>query len=329
MLSLAIVATISDSRDSIEAFIRYHTAIGFSTIYLFIDDNDEQVLETLKKYTQVTAFLRNAALAAQWETHYNFHNNEKRKLIDTEVMVRQELNFFVAYALSKLEGIDWLIHIDLDELFYPNGNDLQEHFKFLQRRNFRGMTYLNYESVSTDINAPNIYLSTEYFKINYFWKKHWFFSKPQQEFIKDCPWLREKYFHFYQNGKSSISTYGREVRFYDVHSIVGDGHRKLGGKSDPLILHFPCARFSDFVTKYSRLGDFSDIWMGHKRAGEFIDEIHLHARDFYSRNAGNKEALLKFYIENFMFDQLKISALIEHGLAKHIPFHISVLMPNA
>jgi hypothetical protein len=325
MLNLGIVATISDSRDSVEEFIRYHTSIGFTKIYLFIDDNDEQVLATLKNYAQVAAFPRDAALTALWDKYYNFHNNEKRNLIDSEVMVRQELNFFVAYALSKLEGIDWLIHIDLDELFFPNDNDLQEHFKSLQRRNFRGMTYLNYESISTDIDASNIYLSAEYFKINYFWKKHWFFNKAQQEFLKECSWLREKYFHFYQNGKSSISTYGREIRFYDVHSIVGDGHRKLGGKSDPLILHFPCARFSDFVTKYARLGDFSDIWMGHKRAGEFIDEIHLRARDFYSRNADNKEALLEFYTENFVFDRPKISALIEHGLAKHIPFHLSIL----
>jgi hypothetical protein len=325
MLNLAIVATISDSRDSIEEFIHYHLSIGFSKIYLFIDDNDEQVLLTLKNHSQVAVFPRDEALAARWEKYYNFHNSEKRNLIHTEVMVRQELNFFVAFGLSKIDDVDWLIHIDLDELFFPNGNDLQEHFKSLQRRNFRGMTYLNYESISTEINAPNIYLSAEYFKINYFWKKHWFFSKAQQEFIKRCTWLREKFFNFYQNGKSSISTYGREVRFYDVHSIVGDGHRKLGGKSDPLILHFPCARFADFVAKYSRLGNFSDIWMGHKRAGEFIDEIHLRSRDFYNFNADNQNALLEFYEENFLFTQEKIDNLVQLNLATRILFHKEIL----
>lgn len=324
-LNLGIVATVSDCCDSIDQFIQYHIKIGFNKIYLFIDDNDADTYAIASQYHQVRAFLKDESLLARWKETAAYQDSTKVNLIDAEVMVRQELNFFVAYSLSREEQVDWLVHLDADELFFPNGVDLQRHFKDLQLKNFRSMTYLNFESISTRLESPSIYLSSEHFKINFFKNKYWFFNQSQKEFLRDTPWLNEKFFRYYQNGKSSVSTYGNTIMFYDVHSIFGDGNRKVGGLQDPIILHFPCARYSDFIKKYKRLGEFSDIWMGNKRAGEFVDDIHLKCRDLFSAPNVTTNALMDFYINNFIFDDDKINELILLGLAKNIRFHLEVL----
>jgi len=325
MLILGLIATVADCSEDIENFIRYHIAIGFTKLYLFVDDNDLLTLKNAKKYEQVTVFN-----PSQVKEHYEniltfpkFIN--KRDLVDKEVMVRQELNFWIANSIAKKDGVDWILHIDIDELFFPNGHDLQTHFKSLQINNFRSATYLNYESISTHVDSPSIYLSSEYFKINYFKNLHWFFNDKQKQLISSTSWLREKYFNFYQNGKSAVSTYGNKIVFQDVHSIIGNGPRKMGTRSDPLILHFPCARFSDFVKKYSRLGDFPDNWQGARRAGKFINEIHLQSRNFFKENKDDKDALLTFFTENFVLEERNISELVELNLAKKIDFHIKIL----
>jgi len=175
------------------------------------------------------------------------------------------------------------------------------------------------------VESSSIYLSSEYFKINYFKNLHWFFNDKQKQLISSASWLKEKYVNFYQNGKSAVSTYGNKIVFQDVHSIIGNGSRKMGTRRDHLILHFPCARFSDFIKKYLRLGNFSDTWQGSRRAGRFIDEIHLESRDFFKENKNDKEALLAFFIKNFTLQEPNIKQLIELNLLQRINFHTEIL----
>ncbi len=324
MLKLGIITTIADAQDSIDAFIRYHQAIGFKYFYIFVDDNSLETFNRIKKHPEVNVFLKDENLRKLWDKYFFELGSEKQKLLDREVMVRQELNFYVGFYLAKAQGVDWVLHIDLDELFYPNGHDVFTYFADLQINCIRSVTYLNYESISTNIESINIYASSSYFKINHFKNRYWFYTDDQKEFFMKNKWMKEKYFLYYQNGKSCVSTYSNKIEFYDVHSIIGDGHRRMGRHSDPIILHFPCARLSDFVKKYQRLGNFSDDWLGHPRAGEFIDPLHLEARDFFLAQHGSD--LKSFYLANFILKQSDIDSLCQIGLAKSIDFHLKVLI---
>lgn len=323
MLKLGIVATVADAGDSIYAFIQYHQKIGFQYIYIFIDDNDLDVFDTLQQYSGVKAFLKDDELQKSWQQFFSLIDDQKLPLIDREVMVRQELNFYMAYNLAREHGVDWLLHIDLDELFYPNGHDLNAYFSQLQLGDFRAITCLNYESISTLLESKNIYLSSTYFKVNHFRNRHWFYNQEQKKFLSQHDWLKEKYFLFYQNGKSCVSTYGNKIEFYDVHSIMGDGLRKIGKHSDPIILHFPCARLSDFIKKYQRLGDFPDDWLGFPRAGLFLDRFHLQARDFM-RDAAPADWEL-FYRTHCLLPANHIETLCQLGLVTVIDFHQRIL----
>lgn len=324
MLTLGIIATIADCSDSIEYFIQYHKSVGFSHFYLFIDDNDAVTANIASKQQCVKFFYRDEDLARLWEGTPAFTTATDSGLINREVMIRQELNFCVAYQLAKDDGVDWVLHIDADELFFPNGVSVQDHFRNLQINNYRSVTYLNYESISSAMTAKTIYHSSSHFKLNFFKNKQWFFSNSQKMFLSRTPWLHEKYFNYYQNGKSAVSTYGNIITFYDVHAIIGDGRRKIAGKEDPVVLHFPCARLSDFLAKYSRLGEFSDFWRDKPRAGEYIHDVHLRARDFFQAHFDQHDKLATFYQEHFLLGHDQINELINQGLARKIEFHLEI-----
>ena len=323
MLKLGIITTIADAADSIDAFIYYHRQIGFERFYIFIDDNDQDTFNRIKGYPFVQVFLRDEKLHSLWDRYTDNLEQRKLPLIDKEVMVRQELNFYCGFTLAKQESIDWVLHLDIDELFYPNDNNVLDYFAKLQLSDIRAVTYLNYESISTQIDSKNIYESSSYFKVNYLKYKYWFYNKQQKDFLQSNSWIKEKFFLYYQNGKSSVNTYGKKITFYDVHSIAGDGARKMGGHDDPIILHYPCARLSDFIKKYQRLGNFADVWMGFPRAGDYIGTLHLEARDFIcDKSNPDYEA---FYRTHFLLNQDRIDQLCQLNLAKLITFPGDVL----
>jgi len=322
-LRIAIVATVADAQDSITEFIDYHTKIGFDRFYIFIDDNDPETIRTLNQYKNVSLRTRDESLLEEWNSKSDYKTSAKWALINEEVMVRQELNFLVAYESAKQDGMDWLLHIDLDELFYPNNHNIQDYFSNLQFNAINAVTLLNYEAIYRHGDATSIFRSSNIFKINFFRFKHWVFSREQRQLIKENQWIGDKFFKYYQNGKSCINLHGKSVHMADVHSIWTEGRRKFGKKEDPLILHFPCASFNVFLKKYKRLGKFSDTWMGIKRAGDFIDETHLNARDIF--NEGNETKIKQFYEDNFLLTNEKIDILLKNDMASIIDFHISIL----
>ncbi len=322
-LRLAIATTVADAKNDIADFIEYHSKIGFEKIYVFVDDNDAETIKILERYKNVSYQLKDDALFEQWESHSNYKASPKWALINEEVMVRQELNFLVAYERAKQDGMDWLLHIDLDELFYPNNHSIQDYFSNLQFNAINAVTLLNYEAIYRHGDATSIFRSSNIFKINFFRFKHWVFSREQRQLIKDNQWIGDKFFKYYQNGKSCINLHGKSVHMADVHSIWTDGRRKFGKKEDPIILHFPCASFKVFIEKYQRLGKFSDTWMGIKRAGDFIDETHLNARDIF--HEGNETKIKQFYENNFLLTNEKIDILLKNDMASIIDFHITIL----
>lgn len=320
-LDVGIVITAASAYQTLPEFIDYHIHLGFSKIYLFIDDNCALTYLKVQEYPQVTAFLKNEALIELWKQTPTYHEPHKKALIDIEVMIRQEMNFYVAYSKAREEGIDWLLHIDADELFYPNGSSVHEHFLKLQRNNINCITYLNYESITTEPDSKSIY-AARHFKKNYLRHKFWIYSSAQRELITNTPWIRDKVFNYYQNGKSAVRTQDPSVKVYDVHAIMTPGERICARDKDPIILHFPCATRTEFQKKYKTLGKFPTEWMGADRAGEFIERVHLEARDVYL--SGNLDALDDFYEKTFIYDESKIQLLIENNLAIEIDYHKNV-----
>jgi hypothetical protein len=63
------------------------------------------------------------------------------------VQARQSLNTELAMHLAEQQGLTWLLHIDIDELFYTPEPSVARHFDWLDSQGILQLTYMNHEGV--------------------------------------------------------------------------------------------------------------------------------------------------------------------------------------
>ena len=89
----------------------------------------------------------------------------------------------IKYTLSFLyfvDHMDWLLHIDIDELFYfPESTTLQSVFNELDRKGVMAMTFINHEGVpegesSHCLRNQNNISYTDYFETTTLFRRHHF-----------------------------------------------------------------------------------------------------------------------------------------------------------
>lgn len=315
-LNIGIVTTVAGAAPHIDFFLNWHFSVGFNHIFVFIDDNCLETYSQVQGFDSTTAILRDTYLVEHWRDLPPYLDPYKRETIDSEVMTRQEFNVYHAAVKAKLMGMDWLVHLDIDELFHPNKTNLQSHFKLLNADNVGSFIYQNYEAIQTDGNQKNIYQSTCYFKVNYFRRGSLVYNKNQRDFLSAFDSMDGFYFNFYQNGKSAFSL-SDEIKVHDVHYIRNvNKNTRFGKNNDPLVLHYPCASYEEFRNKYATLGEFSDNWNSKPRAGKFINTFHLKARDTWL--GGNESEFKALYESKMLYKSDLIDQLIENELAVKI-----------
>jgi hypothetical protein len=315
----AIVTTLRNPGRALESFIKYHLSSGFDHIFLFFDHPDDSPVPWEAQLDpKVTFILCDATMQEKWRRSKLYRIDEVRQYIDSEVIARQMLNVEIAVGLALEKRMDWLLHIDVDELFYTPNQSVQDHFQSLAGTGVQGVIYLNYEAV------PEKVVIEDYFReVTLFKKPQWTFagkcptekqreislSEKQRELVKDIPQFPRGFFHFYGNGKSAARL-NPELLPAGVHRFrlaVGALTRTIE-KGGPTILHYPCCGFDSFWQKHT-LRKFPDKWLGKYE----IPRIYLEAQDVVSR--GDKKAAGEFYEKHFVLSDLAaINALIENGL---------------
>ena len=217
-VTLAIMTTILNPDPTFPIWLDYHLR-RFDLIIIFLDDPSEQpVLEQLVKGKPVVFFNG---------------SNEWSDSAPDRLIIRQEanVNTALAYALSK--DITWLLHIDIDELFYENGNRSWETWD-----DVGSIQFINHEAVASPREVVNFFEECKIFRVD----------------------GGSAAFMAYIWGKSAVRV---------TAGVYGDGPHKFlvyqGEKLEvrvPMILHYPTSTFDRWVAKYKLYGDFSDIWFG-------------------------------------------------------------------
>ncbi len=312
---VAIVSTVADCEKTIDFFIQYHLSIGFDHIFLFCDTTDDSVAKRVGQYKQVFVQRNGQELYQKWRITDTYRNFQKRALIDKEVMVRQEMNVEVAIQMARKAGFDWLLHIDSDELFYTQESSIKRHFYDLGQRGIGSIVYSNMEAIPEHFDIQHPFTEITLFKKNYFRQNLWAFNAGQREFINKSPRFDDKYFLFYQNGKSAVNL--RYARGVDgVHYFLAAGKREQRSNKFPTVLHFPCSTFELFLEKYRRLGNFADEWLGKPRTGKFVSGFHLEARDVVNED---QVSALEFYNRRVVVNQAsEVEQLLDLALAVRI-----------
>jgi len=157
---LAIATTLRNAAPVLESFIRYHRAVGFDHLFLFFDDPEDRALAEAQRDDHVTAIPNDEHLQQRWKASTLF----AAPFAQAEVMARQCLNLEVAIDLARQRHIDWLLHIDVDELFYSAHQSVQDHFAILTARQVPGIIYPNYEAVPEQVDVVDYFKEVTLFK---------------------------------------------------------------------------------------------------------------------------------------------------------------------
>ena len=349
--SVAIVTTLRDSSAVLRSFLTYHQAVGFERFFLFFDDPSDSSVAIAESYPESTVIRNDDALHARWRQSARFPS--AAPVLNDEPVARQLLNVDVAIQMALGEGIDWLLHIDLDELFHIPDGDAPEHFRQLSARGIRRIEYRNHEALPETANVSDYYREVTLFKNNVVATS----SRDQArraELAAGIPQFPQKFFHFYSNGKSAArvrpglvapGAHGfrqseeRRWPLTSLHRFLrSQRYRTLGARyprvyrvvkksayrwmkaedcSSPAILHYPSCGFEHFWSKYRTLGAFGDERWAQGDIRATIGPFHLDARDIVA--AGDEAAARRFYDERMVIrDEGLINRLVAQGVLLRI-----------
>ena len=305
MAKLAIVSMMRNPGELLRDFVHYHRNIGFSRFYILFDDPRDPDIEIARSLDDVVAIGVDERVREQWKDLY--HYADSAPYVDNTVGARQMLNIEYGTRQAIRDGMEWLLHIDIDELIRVKGNDMQSHVGELVRNGYERANYLNYEGIPVRRDTENYYREVKVFK------------KPvkllaRQGITRKGTWPgHRRYFNFYVNGKSMTRL--------DHDTVPLGAHRwkNLSRKTrsvtlfNPCILHYAVCGYSHFRLKYAHRGNFSDRRMHQDlRAGGAL--LDLDARDAYM--AGDEALAERIYRERVMMDHQSIVRLLEAGILK-------------
>ena len=140
-----IVTTLRDAGPMLDAFIAWHLAAGFKHLFLFFDDPADPDMARVAGHPAITVIPHDAGLRRHWETLPEMA--VMGRFVQSDVMARQVLNASLALELARARGLAWLLHIDIDELFFSNGETAAEHFQWADAQDVRTVKYFNFEAV--------------------------------------------------------------------------------------------------------------------------------------------------------------------------------------
>jgi hypothetical protein len=260
-------------RDMLTGWLDYHRAIGVSRFFLYFDDPGDRDLDVVATARDVTARRRDAELmdelraCPQWPAMGPFAMTGRG---GDRTMARQVLH--VEHALDRIAreqaDVDWLLHIDHDELFCTPGGDAPAHFAALTELGADHAVYLNHEAVPESIDVDDVFRDVTLFKRNPFVVERLRGPRARAAAIRR--------FLAYWNGKSVIRI-GSGGRPSGVHRFAPTT-QPLDTRvvETPCILHYPSCGFARWRAKYRQLGDFGDRWFERVPIGL---PFHLDSRD--------------------------------------------------
>jgi len=275
-MKLAIVTTVKYAEGNLNTFIKYHLSIGFDLIYLFFDDIDCKADADYLGRDNIVVIKKDQALLERWKKLevYEYFG----RYCDSELLARQALNANLALLMAEQAKIDWLLHIDVDELFYSPQQDVKEHFAWLFLKEIVVATYLNHEGIPEKMHATEIYSETRLFK-----KNPSLLDATQNESLSRRIDEHSVYFNFYGNGKSaariSKGLFCNGVHTFDCVDPLSAEQRITFPSAGlfPCILHYACCSFELFWRKYQAIGNFNDKWFD-KPIKDTIP-MHINSRD--------------------------------------------------
>jgi len=169
-----------------------------------------------------------------------------------ELFVKQSLNMEMAIIMARDAGMDWIIHLDTDELLHPAGAREYSLRQLLSEvpENVDMVIFPNYESCIEREDIKDPFSEVSMFKKNYdHLTKETYFSM-----YKEATRGNPNYFLTYGNGKSAarIQDHLRPNGAHRWHNYMKTPNEiKL---EEAAVLHYTYTKFSDLTSRRDRCG---------------------------------------------------------------------------
>ncbi|GMI79635.1 hypothetical protein like AT2G41451 [Hibiscus trionum] len=255
---ICIVSTTSAGLEQILPWIFYHKAIGVSTFFLFVEGKaaSPNVSKVLESISGVKVIYRTKELEEQqaksriWNE--TWFESFTYKPCNYELFVKQTLNMEMSIVMARDAGMDWIIHIDTDELVHPAGTREYSLSQLLSvvPENVDTVVFPNYESTVEwdDVKEPFTEISM-FRKNSYHIPKDVYFGS-----FKEATRGDPHYFLTYANGKSAARI---QDHLYPDGAHGWYNYMKVPNKiklDEAAVLHYTYAKFSDLTSRRDRCG---------------------------------------------------------------------------
>ncbi|KAL3732620.1 hypothetical protein ACJRO7_029289 [Eucalyptus globulus] len=255
---ICITTSTSAGLDQILPWMFYHKVIGVTTFFLFVEGKaaSPSISKVLESIPGVKVIYRTRELEEQqaksriwnetWLSSFFY------KPCNYELFVKQSLNMEMAIVMARDAGVDWIIHLDTDELMHPAGAREYSLRQLLMDvpDNVDMVVFPNYESSVERDDIKDPFSEVSMFKKNYdHLPKDTYFGM-----YKESTRGNPNYFLTYGNGKAA-------ARIQD-HLRPNGAHRWHNYMKTPkeikleeaAVLHYTYAKFSDLTSRRDRCG---------------------------------------------------------------------------
>ncbi|ESQ44351.1 hypothetical protein EUTSA_v10006445mg [Eutrema salsugineum] len=315
---ICITTSTSAGLEQTLPWIFFHKVIGVSTFYLFVEGkaaspNVSRVLETIpgvKVIHRTKELEEQQAKSRIWNE--TWLSSFFYKPCNYELFVKQSLNMEMAITMAKDAGMEWIIHLDTDELIHPSGTHEYSLRKLLGNisADVDIVIFPNYESSveRDDIKEP--FSEVSMFKKNYDHLPRDVYFGSYKEATRGNP----NYFLTYGNGKAA-------ARVQD-HLRPNGAHRWHNYRKSPnevkleeaAVLHYTYPRFSDLTSRRDRCG-CKPTKVDVKRC--FMLEFDRAA--FIIASTASSEEMLQWYREHVVWTDEKLKLkLLRKGILTRI-----------
>ena len=320
---VAIISTISNDVRSIERrvlpWMQYHVDMGVARFYFFYDGEDAKAVEALDSLPFVQVITAKSELGAddelrqRYEKHMGGVNKYSSSVAGVErsnEVLMSKQTFAMNEAANAASGhMDWLLHIDTDELFVPEAYiSIPRAFEAMDPSE-PVVRFMNLEAQveAGDVSAP-------FMQVNLFRNHQYFTTKEASHFRSTFKQgLNTGWLYLYANGKSAVRVDGKPVpRALGPHywraglgadpDIKRHWHNRISNSS--VILHYSYMNPDELVGKAER--SCPQYWGNQTVSEETLSRdcfvLPVDTRAFIAANQG-PEAANKFFYENFVYSE--------------------------
>ncbi|CAN4109159.1 unnamed protein product [Withania somnifera] len=255
---ISITTSTSAGLEQILPWLFYHKVIGVTNFFLFVEGKaaSRDVSKVLESITGVRVIHRTKDLEdvqaksriwkETWLAGFFYQP------CNYELFVKQTLNMEMAIIMAREAGVEWIMHLDTDELLHPAGSSEYSLRRLLADlpNDVDMVIFPNYESSVERDDVKEPFSEVSMFKKN-------FDHLPKETYFgnyKEATRGNPNYFLTYGNGKAA-------ARIQD-HLRPNGAHRWHNYMKNPkeikleeaAVLHYTYPKFSDLTSRRDRCG---------------------------------------------------------------------------